>query len=70
MELPGPSGRRQSAPATQRHHCDKSSSGTACGVGVKTRAPGVVLRSAGRGVPGGSCFFISSQSGVFSAVVT
>jgi hypothetical protein len=70
MLLSEPSGWRQQAPGTQRHQADKSFSGTGCEVGVNTNEPATNTLSSGFGVPGGSCFFSSSQSGFFSAVVT
>ncbi len=37
---------------------------------MKTRLPATSISSGGFGVPGGTCFFNSSQSGLRSAVVT
>jgi len=68
--LPDPSGCLQLAPGVHFHHCEKSFKETGPAVGVKTSAPGRSCSPDGGGVPGGTCFMISSTSGGFSAVVT
>ncbi len=70
IELPGPSGCLQSAPGVHRHHAAALFSGTGRGGCTKTSEPATSTSSGGFGVPGGSCFFNSSQSGICSAVVT
>ena len=69
MLLVGPSGCFQSAPFTHCHHCPGLFNCTACVGGVNTSAPGCNISAAGFGVPGGHCFFNSSQSTARSATV-
>ena len=53
MELPGPSGCRQSAPGVQAHHWEKSRRFTGPAGGVNTSEPGTSVSGGGGGVPGG-----------------
>ena len=67
--LGGPSGCFQHAPGTYRHQREASSSGTGSAAGLNTIDPGTSRESSGFVAAGGRNFFISSQSGFFSAVV-
>src|SRR5215217_2886124 len=69
MELPGPCGCFQLAPFCHFHHCATLSRSPNCLGGLNTRDAATNMLSGGLGVPGGSCFLSSSQSGFLSAVV-
>jgi len=67
--LAGPSGCFQHAPGTHTYQARLCSENFYFG-GTKTGAPATSADSSSFGVPGGSCFFSSSQSGFRSATVT
>src|SRR5688572_32884295 len=68
--VPGPPGCFQHAPGVQLQNWAMSSQGVGPGGAVKTMDPGTSFSGGGRGVPGGTCSLICSQSGALSAVVT
>ena len=70
MLLAGPWGCFHDAPVVHTHQPDMSRRSTGRPVGVNTIEPGRSISSGGLGVPGGTCFFSSSQSTGRSAVVT
>src|SRR5690349_21594246 len=70
MDVLGPPGCFQSAPGTQRHHCDQSRRSDTFAAGVNTTDPGTSRDGSGARVPGGNCLRISSAVGARSATVT
>src|SRR5688572_16985861 len=69
MLLPGPCGCLQQAPCFQLHHWAALFRATALLGGANTNEDAANSLSPGFGVPGGNCFFNSSQSMFLSAVV-